>query len=179
MTTRGPSTGQDQLFHLTPAEYGPDFREHVLKQYRLAVERADAVSDRRASMNEFYLVLSSVILSVAGVGIGGTLAESPAIPPKLAPWISIAGAVVSIAWLAGIYSANQLNRAKFYVINRLEEQLPAAVFSVEWNYRTSGTEAPSKATGRLYTSSTYVESVVPALLLILYLAFAAYLFLNP
>ena len=61
---------------------------------------------------------------------------------------------MSASWLAAIYASNQLNRAKFYVINRLEEQLPAAVFTIEWNYRTSGTEDGLTRTRRLYTSRT-------------------------
>ncbi len=175
MTVEAPSDGKDQLFHLTPTEYGPEYREHVLKQYRLAVERADAVSDRRATMNEYYLVLTSVILSVAGIGVGGAFVGSPVIPPRLAPWVSLVGVIVTASWLAAIYASNQLNRAKFHVINRLEERLPVAVFTVEWNFRTTGSEMAQAARGRVYTSSTVVESIVPAALLLLFIGLTLYL----
>ena len=140
------------------------------------MERADAVSERRATVNEFYLVLMSVILSIAGIGLGGTLAGTPIIPPKLAPWVSVVGAIVAGSWLGAIYASNQLNRAKFHVINRLEERLPAAIFTVEWNYRTTGTDEAGGKTTRLFTSSTYVESIVPASMLVLFLLLALYLF---
>jgi hypothetical protein len=127
-------------------------------------------------MNEFYLVLTSVILSVAGIGVGGTFVGTPVIPPKVAPWISIVGIVVAASWLAAIYASNQLNRAKFHVINRLEQRLPAAIFTVEWNYRTTGSDASPTKSGRLYTSSTYIESIVPASLFALFLGLTIYLF---
>jgi hypothetical protein len=167
---------RDPLFRVTPTEYGHDYREHLLKQYRLAVERADAVSERRATVNEFYLVLMSVLLSIAGIGIGGTFVGTPIIPPRLAPWISLVGVIVAGSWLAAIYASNQLNRAKFHVINRLEERLPAAVFNVEWNFRTTGSDEAGGHQTRLYTSSTYVESIVPASMLVLFILLTIYLF---
>jgi hypothetical protein len=176
LTSTGSPNPPDRLFAVRAADYGPEYRTHLLKQYKLAVERADAVSERRATTNEFYLVLMSVILSVAGIGVGGTFVGTPVIPPKIAPWISLAGIAVAASWLAAIYASNQLNRAKFYVINRLEEQLPAAVFTVEWNYRTSGTEDGLTRTRRLYTSSTIVESVVPLSMLLLFIGLTVYLF---
>lgn len=166
---------RDPLFTVGESDYGAAYRDHLLKQYRLAVERADAVSERRATTNEFYLVLMSVILSVAGIGVGGTFVGTPVIPPRLAPWISLVGIVVAASWLAAIYASNQLNRAKFHVINRLEERLPAAVFTVEWNYRTTGTEN-KRSQGRLYSSSTIIESIVPLSLLLLFLGLTIYLF---
>lgn len=169
MAPTGATAEHDPLFRIVQSEYGPDYRDHLLKQYRLAVERADAVSERRATMNEFYLVLTSVILSVAGIGVGGAFVGSPVIPPRLAPWVSLVGFVVTASWLAAIYASNQLNRAKFHVINRLEERLPAAVFTVEWNFRTSGAELTRTGRGRLYTSSTVVESIVPTAFLILFI----------
>ncbi|HEV2519367.1 MAG TPA: hypothetical protein VGX00_01935 [Thermoplasmata archaeon] len=126
-------------------------------------------------MNEYYLVLTSVILSVAGIGVGGAFVGSPVIPPRLAPWVSLVGVIVTSSWLAAIYASNQLNRAKFHVINRLEERLPAAVFSVEWNFRTSGSEIAQAGGGRIYTSSTVVESIVPAALLLLFVGLTLYL----
>lgn len=170
--SRSPS---DALFRIPESEYGSEYKDHLLKQYRLAVERADAVSERRATTNEFYLVLMSVILSVAGIGIGGTFVGTPVIPPKIAPWISLVGVVVSSSWLGAIYASNQLNRAKFFVINRLEERLPAAVFTVEWNYRTTGGEG-GRSYRQLYTSSTFVESIVPASLLLLFVGMTIFLF---
>jgi hypothetical protein len=168
----------DSLYTVRPEDYGPEYRDHLLKQYRLAVERADAVSERRATTNEFFLVLVSVVLSIEGVGIGGTFVGTPVIPPKIAPWIGLIGVITSLSWLLSIYASNRLNRAKFYVINRLEERLPAAVFTVEWRVRTTGSEvATSQPIGRLYTSSTIVESIVPASLLLLFVGLSLYFLL--
>jgi hypothetical protein len=176
LASSGRAAALDPLYRVQQSEYGPEYRAHLLEQYKLAVERADAVSERRATVNEFYLVLMSVILSVAGIGVGGTFAGTPILSPKIVPWVSLVGVVVAGSWLVAIYASNQLNRAKFHVINRLEERLPAAVFTVEWNFRTTHSDAgPSKA-GRLYTSSTYVESIVPACLLLLFLGLTIYLF---
>jgi len=177
MTTSASEKPTDPLFRVSSAEYGPKYGSHLLAQYKLAVERADAVSERRATTNEFYLILVSVILSVAGIGIGGTFVGTPVIPPKVAPWVSAVGIVVCVSWLAAIYSSNQLNRAKFRVINRLEEKLPAAVFTVEWRYRTTGSDQPVKDAGRLYTSATVIESIIPTALFALFLGLTVYLLL--
>ena len=82
MSTPSGGSKRDPLFHISQAEYRTDYREHLLKQYRVAVERADAVSERRATVNEFYLVLMSVILSIAGIGLGGTFVGTPIIRPN-------------------------------------------------------------------------------------------------
>jgi hypothetical protein len=166
----------DSLFTIRPEDYGPEYRDHLLKQYRLAVERADAVSERRATTNEFFLVLISVVLSIEGVGIGGTFVGTPIIPPKIAPWIGLIGVITSLSWLLSIYASNKLNLAKFYVINRMEERLPVAVFSVEWRVRATGSEvAPTRPIRRIYTSSTIVEMIVPTALLLLFVGLSLYL----
>ena len=168
-------SSRDPLFQVSPSDYGSKYQSHLLAQYKLAVERADAVSERRAATNEFYLVIVSVLLSIAGFGVGGTFVGTPVIPPSVAPWLGLVGVIVSSSWLASIYASNQLNRAKFYVINRLEERLPAAVFTVEWRYRLSQTESREPKPGRIRTTNTIVESVIPFTLLVLFLGLTVYL----
>jgi len=42
-----PNNGLEHL-QIKPEEYGPEYRAHLMEQYKLYVEMADRVSQRRA-----------------------------------------------------------------------------------------------------------------------------------
>ena len=46
----------------------------------------------------------------------------------------IAGIAVCIVWMLFIRNFRELNRAKFEVINAIEQQLPVKAFCNEWQY---------------------------------------------
>ena len=48
-------------------EYGEQFSEHMLEQYKLYVEMADRVSSRRAQTNRFYISLLSILLALLSI----------------------------------------------------------------------------------------------------------------
>ncbi|MEV4921606.1 RipA family octameric membrane protein [Streptomyces roseoverticillatus] len=99
----------------------------LLELYKTAVEMADRVSARRGVSNSFFLTVQTAFVSV--VALGG---------PHLANvwWaslaVALAGAALSSVWWLQLKSYRDLNAAKFIVINKLEEQLPAKIFSDEW-----------------------------------------------
>ncbi|MET9294845.1 hypothetical protein [Streptomyces sp. NPDC003077] len=106
----------------------PGLRPEVLELYKLAVEMADRVSARRGTANAFFLSIQSALVTLVGFGI-----------PKLSesPWwvslaVSLAGITLSATWWLQLRSYRDLNSAKFKVINKLEEQLPAQIFADEW-----------------------------------------------
>jgi len=45
-------------------EYGEQFKEHLIEQYKLYVEMTDRISDRRERTNRFYISLLSVLLAL-------------------------------------------------------------------------------------------------------------------
>ena len=60
----------------SPEEYGEKYHEHLLEQYKLYVEMADRVSERRQTANNYLLTVNSILVSLFGVLSGfSTLAE--------------------------------------------------------------------------------------------------------
>jgi hypothetical protein len=97
-----------------------------LEQYKLYVEMADRVSNRRSSLNNFYLTLNTAALAV----LANTLINSS---KTLILTISILGFFISILWSQKISSYKNLNKVKFGIINEIEDKLPIKPYKYEWN----------------------------------------------
>lgn len=136
-------------------KYGKEFSNHLLEQYKLYVETAERVSDRRQSANNFYLSLNSAISVLSGY-LSATIKDF---------WIilvAFTGILISLAWIQNINSYKQLNSAKFKVIHEMEKYLPASLFKTEWiDYLEEGK-------GEKYKKLTTVEKNVPKIFIILY-----------
>jgi len=110
----------------------PDEREtaaqdkDVLEIYKMLVEMADRVSERRQSANAFYLSVNTAIiggaayLSQSAFGHLGTFA------------VSAAGIAICFLWVRSVVSYKSLNAAKFQVITALEDRLPVSPYKDEW-----------------------------------------------
>jgi len=97
-----------------------------LEQYKLMVEMADRVSQRRQAANSFYLSINTILVGGSAYFGGGT-------PPlKTALLVSLAGVLVCRYWSRSILSYKTLNTAKFGVINDLELRLVEQPFTEEW-----------------------------------------------
>ena len=92
----------------------------LLEQYKLYVEMADRVSQRRQAANRFYISLLS--------GLGGLyllLEKILHTQPNIIIW-AILIIIISLLWWLTINSYRQLNSGKFKVIHEMEQQLPFA-----------------------------------------------------
>ena len=49
--------------------YGDKFQEHLLDQYKIYVELADRVTERRHKTNQFYSSLFSISIPLISVGV--------------------------------------------------------------------------------------------------------------
>jgi hypothetical protein len=137
----------------------PDAR--ILELYKTAVEMADRISARRSTANAFFLTAQTAFVAVIGV-------TTPSL--MKAPWwtalaVSIAGVVLSASWWLQLRSYRELNRAKFNVINAIEEQLPVKIFSDEWDSIKEGLAKPWRIR---YTELGTVERVIPGVFVLLY-----------
>jgi len=98
----------------------------ILEIYKMLVEMADRVSQRRQSANSFYLSVNTAIiggaayLSQSAAGYFGNSA------------VSIAGIAICVLWIRTVVSYKSLNAAKFEVITTLEERLPVSPYKDEW-----------------------------------------------
>lgn len=111
--------------------------EGYLEIYKLAVEMADRISARRALASTFFLsALSSLI-----VVIGLTTEDEWA--------VALPGVVLAMTWWLLLRSYRLLNRAKFKVIQNMEQRLPL---------RPSVTNGPSLTRSRRTRSCASEES---------------------
>jgi hypothetical protein len=141
-----------------------------LDLYKLAVEMADRVSVRRAAANTFFFTIHAALLTFSNVA-KPTAPASDAVPgggqlldKAGLVMVAVVGLLLAGAWWFTLRSYRDLNRAKFVVINAMEERLPARIFTQEWMQL-------SKRAGLLgrYTEFGMIERVVPLLFGAMYL----------
>lgn len=142
-----------------PEEYGDRYHDHLLEQYKLYVEMADKISERRQSANNYLLTVNSILVSLFGFlsGFGSTSG-----PQIWRYFVLLAGLLVSITWATLIRSYRQLNSGKFEVIHRLESQLPTAPYDTEWKILEEGR-------GKRFLPFTHIEQNIPWIFAILYI----------
>ena len=146
--------------------YGDDCQAHLLEQYKLYVEMADRISQRREQSNRFYAGLVSAIIALLVVmGRFGVSGSSWSIALLAA---GVFGALLSVVWFINLGSYRAINTAKFRVINKMESQMPYAGYSEEWAYlRPAG--GPAR-----YLQLTRIERYVPLLIMMLFLGILGY-----
>lgn len=151
---------------MKPDEYGEKYHDHLLEQYKLYVEMADRVSQRREQSNRFYVTIVSAL--VALLVVMARLGPADSIWAAAALIAGLFGVALSVIWIINIKSYRTLNSAKFAVINAIEGQLPTAGYSDEWELLRPKVGPPR------YLQLTRVEQWVPYLTLLLFVAIAAY-----
>lgn len=127
------------------------------EQYKLMVEMADRVSQRRQAANSFYLSINTILVGGSAYFGGGT-------PPlKTALLVSLAGLLACRYWSRSILSYKTLNTAKFGVINEMERSLASQPFTDEW------TLLDPDGDGKKHNSFYETEKLVPRVFVCIYL----------
>lgn len=135
---------------MSPPGSGTDTdKAQTVEIYKMLVEMADRVSQRRQTANSFYLSINTAII--------GSSAYLSAFHPG---WLGVclmalAGFCVSLLWIRNIQSYKELNEGKFHVIVELEKKLPVMAFKDEWDFLHHGSRA------RRYKPFHSVEILVP------------------
>lgn len=108
-------------------KFTDDNPELLFKQYKLFVEMTDHISERRERTNKLYVTLFTSLF-------GGILFLAKFIYPHIIFTIPLLILIIILSdnWLKHIKAYKTLNRAKFDVINHLENFLPAKGYSQEW-----------------------------------------------
>ena len=128
------------------------FEGRLLEQYKVYVQSADNVSERRVASVRYLLTVNVAL--VAAYGFQSVLTERA----LLASLIALAGIVLSLLSYSIIKSFRDLNTAKFEIIHELEEHLPAAPYAYEWQLLEEGR-------GKAYRPTTHVEKWMPLVFL--------------
>jgi hypothetical protein len=143
-------------------EFGDRYRSLLFEQYKLYVESSNNVSDRRGNTQTFLLTANTLLVTIYALVAG----KDVAIDSAARSWqllIPLAGLLVAITWFALIQSYRSLNRAKFYVILSMENELPVRCFGLEWERLRH-----NRPDGHLALSR--IEQVVPLIFGGLYIA---------
>jgi hypothetical protein len=138
------------LLRTNHLKYGETYQAHLLEQYKLYVESADRISQRRTTANNYLLTINTFLVTLYGL--------AATCDPKQC-WrilVAAAGILVCISWFALIKNYKNLNKAKFEVIHELEDHLPAALFDREW-------EIAERGIGKAYKPLTHIEQFIPVI----------------
>jgi len=125
---------------------------------------ADRVSARRATANTLFVTLHTALIAAIGLirprrleDVGGA-AMSRLVEDNFGLVLAAClGIVLAVAWFLLLRSYRLLNRAKFKVIDELEEDMPWRIFRREWDFLKSD---PLPLRER-YAELGLVEQVVP------------------
>jgi hypothetical protein len=130
LSASGPVTriSTEQFVGKSPEEYSEKYHEHLLEQYKLYVEMADKVSERRQYAKHYFLTLDLILISLFGIL---SAFESVAKQYMWQYLLPVAGFLVSITWGISMSSYSHLYSGKLNVIYTVESQLPAALYAAE------------------------------------------------
>lgn len=137
-------------------------RNILLSQWQTCVEMANAVSERRDSVNNLFVTLNSGIITAISF-----IWEEKTLP------LILAGILSCVVWFLYIITLKRLNAAKFRVINNIEKLLPIAAFDDEWQDLK---ENKNKSIFNKYIECTQLEIWLPILFSIIYIGLLAFFF---
>ena len=111
----------------------------IFDQYKLYVEMANDISNRRENANKFYLTLISTILGI-NLGILKIVGKNLFL---IFPILFCT--ILCFLWIFHVNEYNKLNEGKFKIINYIENFLPFKGFTIEWELiKPEYTEISSK-----------------------------------
>ena len=121
----------------------------ALEQWKLCVEMANAISNRRDVMNNLMVTLN---IAMVVAYTYSHVARSAT--------ISIVGCISCIVWVLLVRYYRTLNEVKFEIINEMEKELPMQPFTEEW-------EKVNSKKG--FIQSTKLENLFPIVFLIIHI----------
>lgn len=148
-----------QLLQHTEKDYGDSFKAHLFEQYKLYVESAEKISERRVSANNYLLTVNAFLVTLYGLLAASRYGGYWTI------LVPVAGVLVSFNWHRIITAYRDLNTVKFSVIHELERYMPAALHKYEWQRAEFGR-------GKAYRPLSHLERGVPLIFMALYVLLA-------
>lgn len=140
--------------------YGANFKDHLLEQYKVYVQSAEKISDRRQSAISYFLTINAALISMIGLSTQADILRE-------AQWvrsiIAILGMFICVIFWFLIRSYKQLNTGKFRVIHEVEDLLPLSLYKREWTLLEEGKNR------KIYFPFSHVELLIPWIFGIFYL----------
>lgn len=134
-------------------------RDQILEQYKLYVEMADRIANRRHTTNSFFLTINTALIGIVGFvhnasvnsGDGGF------------NWpITLAGIALNLLWFEIIKSYKNIAGIKWDLIAVIERRLSVRPYAAEWIAAGKGRNAKN------YRPFTHIELWIPWLFVTLH-----------
>ena len=122
----------------------------LLEQYKLYVEMADRISQRRQSANNYFLSVNILLFSALSYSMNKRFKQT-----AFLLLIALVGVLVSFIWHRLIRSYKDMNSGKFKVIHEMEKMLGYQPYKIEWEKLGEGKQK------NLYLPFTKIELYVP------------------
>jgi len=151
--------GASSLIRQTKEAYGESWQAVLFEQYKIYVDSADKVSERRTAANNYLLTVNTALVTLYG------LTSQHASSTVWHVAVPVAGILASFVWWWLIRSYRNLNTIKFQVIHELEKYLPAALYEYEWHLAERGQ-------GKAYRPLSHLEGWVPLIFMAMYAVLA-------
>ena len=143
----------NRLHRKEKEDYGDNYQQHLFEQYKLYVEGAEKISDRREGANKYFIAINAAIFTalIISFRIGGIEDIAYIHIP-----LSFLGIIICAVFFVLLRSYRQLNAGKFKVIHKMEESLPLGPYDFEWKILGKGKRKD------IYFPFSRVERLVPA-----------------
>lgn len=148
-----------KLNKFSETDYGNHYKDHVLEQYKIYVQSAEKISERRQHANNFFITINTALISLIGVFLKiETLNELF----WLKILLSFVGVIICVIFWYLLRSYRQINSGKFKVIHEIENILPLALYRYEWETLGKGKNK------KLYYPFSHIELYIPWVFGIIY-----------
>lgn len=128
--------------------YGDNYDAVVLEQWKTCVEMANSNTEKRTNSNNIFITINAALLAVVSFSLD-----------YKSIILSVVGIAVCIVWLYSIENYKKLSSVKYHIVNEIEDRLPLAPFSYEWEKLNNE---------KKYIGLTRIEKVLPWLFAFLY-----------
>jgi hypothetical protein len=136
-----------------------EHQAELVEQYTMFQKTSEDLVSRRQDVNSFYISVNSALTAIVGIVLG--VVKFPANIFVVA-FMCVAGIILDVAWINILDAYGTLNSAKMKVLNLLEEQLPVALYDVEWRIMSD------KLNNKKYVSFTRSEKRIPKIFACVY-----------
>ena len=117
---------------MTPEQYGDNYRDHYLEQYKLCVEMADRVTQRKEQTNRLYVTLFSALMAAFSFAMSSWPND---LRSQMLPWLPIVvglvGVLLAAAWLINVSHLRRELILKERIIREMESSLTFEAFKTE------------------------------------------------
>ncbi len=152
------------LFAANAKEYGDQYKDHLFEQYKLYIESAEKLSDRRQHANTHFITINTALISFIGLSFQLKVLQDIGWARILFAFLGI---VICFIFWHLLNSYKQMNSGKFDVIHEIEKHLPLALYKHEWDILGHGKKP------KIYYPFSHIEKLIPWIFGAIYILLAA------